>query len=162
MRNLIYLLLVFVLFSCGKQDELGVIYQSKQLAENWEFSEQGKDEWLPAKVPGSVHMDLFHNQQIDDPFFENNEPKQRWIETKNWTYRTTFEVDSLNLSSQRNSLKFDGLDTYAEVYLNGTLILTANNMFRSWEVTVRHLLQLGANELIIKFESPVLHNKKTV
>ena len=159
MKNIIYLTLVFVLLSCSKQEEVGVIYQSQQLEGNWEFSEQGKNEWFPAKVPGSVHMDLLNNQQIEDPFFENNELKQRWIENKNWSYRTTFEVDSLNLSSQRNSLKFDGLDTYANVFLNDTLILTANNMFRSWEVLVQDLLHLGTNELRIELESPVLHNK---
>ncbi len=162
MKKLLYLLIPLVLASCEEVVEHEVIFRSNQLGEHWEFSESGKSNWLPAKVPGSVHMDLFKNQIIEDPFFENNEHKQRWIEDKNWTYKTEFIVDSLNLSAQRNSLKFNGLDTYAKVYLNDTLILTANNMFRTWEVPVHKLLQLGKNELRIDFESPILHNKKAV
>jgi len=162
MKNLAYLLILFTFVSCGKQEELDVIFQSSQIVKNWQFTEQDKDEWLPAKVPGSVHMDLFQNQVIEDPFFENNEHKQRWIENRNWTYKTTFKVDSLNLSAQRNNLNFNGLDTYAKVYLNDTLILTANNMFRTYDVPVHELLQLGWNELRVEFESPILHNKKAV
>ncbi len=162
MKKLFYLFLPLLFASCSNQSEHEIIFQSKVISENWEFSEAGKSEWHPAKVPGSVHMDLFHNQIIADPYFENNELKQRWIETKNWTYRTTFEVDSLNLSAQRNNLKFNGLDTYAKVYLNNALILTSNNMFRTWEVPVHDLLQLGMNELRIEFESPINHNKEAV
>lgn len=162
MKQLIYITVLLSILSCSNIQEHEVIFQSALISDNWEFSEQDKDKWLPAKVPGSVHMDLFANQLIEDPFYENNEIKQRWIENKNWTYRTTFEVDSLNLSSQRNSLKFNGLDTYAKVYLNNNLILTADNMFRTWEVPVHDLLKNGKNELRVEFESPITHNKQAV
>ena len=162
MKQLVYCYLALLLLSCTENKEYEVIFRTKVIADNWEFSEEGKNEWYPATVPGSVHMDLFNNELIDDPFYENNEHKQRWIETKNWNYRNSFEVDSLNLSAQRNNLLFKGLDTYAKVYLNNEHILTASNMFRSWEVPVQDLIELGKNELRIEFESPIHHNKEAV
>ncbi len=39
-------------------------------------------------------------------------------------------------------LRFNGLDTYAKVYLNNSLILSANNMFRSWEIEIQDLIKL--------------------
>ena len=162
MKNIIYLFILCTFISFNKQEERGIISQTKIISNNWEFSEHNKNKWLPATVPGSVHIDLFNNGIIEDPFFENNEIKQRWIENKNWSYKTEFTVDSVNLSAQRNNLKFNGLDTYAKVYLNDRLIVTANNMFRTWEVSVHEILHLGKNELRIEFESPILHNKKGV
>jgi beta-mannosidase len=52
-------------------------------------------------------------------------------------------------------LNFEGLDTYADVYLNDKLILQANNMFRTWEINVKPLVKLGANQLRVLLHSPV-------
>ena len=48
-------------------------------------------------------------------------------------------------------LVFDGLDTYADVYLNGRLILRANNMFRGYRVDVKPLVKKWGNKLQITF-----------
>jgi beta-mannosidase len=162
MKKLLYLYFIILLASCSQKESHEIVFQAKVISDGWEVTEEGKDKWYPARVPGSVHLDLFRNQVIPDPFYENNEQELRWMENKNWSYRTTLEVDSLNLSAQRNSLRFNGLDTYAKVYLNGALILTANNMFRTWEVPVKELLKLGINELRVDFESPILHHKQAV
>jgi beta-mannosidase len=111
--------------------------------------------WRPAQVPGSVHLDLLHNNLIPDPFFRDNEAKLQWIEDADWEYRTTVQVTPDLLARKNVDLVFEGLDAYAEVYLNDKLILTADNMFREWRVPVKSLLKPGANQLRILFPSPI-------
>jgi len=106
-------------------------------------------------VPGCVHTDLLANKLIEDPFYRDNEKKQQWIDKKDWEYRTTFPVTAQTLAHENVELLFDGLDTYAEVYLNEQLVLKADNMFRTWRVNVKPTLKTGDNSLRILFRSPV-------
>ncbi|MFD0941146.1 beta-mannosidase [Pedobacter boryungensis] len=126
---------------------------SQKLNANWSFQEQDNAKWYPAKVPGEVHVDLMANKLIPDPFYRDNEKKVQWIEKENWDYKSTFSVLPTVFKKQRIELIFDGLDTYADVYLNGKLILQANNMFRQWKIDVKKLVRLKDNKLLIRFRS---------
>ena len=126
-----------------------------QIHTGWQFREVGKTDWYTATVPGCVHTDLLHNKLIDDPFYRDNEKKQQWIEKKDWEYTAKFEVPAKILERERVELVFEGLDTYAKVYLNEKLLLNADNMFRTWRVDSKQLLKAGANTLRIFFRSPV-------
>lgn len=127
----------------------------KELNLNWEFSQAGENDWLPAEVPGTVHTDLLSNNRIEDPFYRLNELDQQWIDKVDWEYKTTFDVDDNFLKRDRVILDFKGLDTYADVTLNGTNILSADNMFREWQIDVKDHLKTGKNELHILFRSPI-------
>jgi beta-mannosidase len=131
---------------------------SIMLNTNWQFRQVGTQTWYPATVPGTVHTDLMDNGLIDDPFKDNNEKKLQWIENENWEYRMVFDVEPNQFNQKHHELYFEGLDTYAEVFLNGKPILDANNMFRSWRVDVTGQLKEKANELHIVFTSPILKN----
>ena len=50
---------------------------------------------------------------------------------------------------------FEGLDTYADVYLNDALVLKADNMFRTWRVDCKRVLKPGDNILRVRFRSPI-------
>lgn len=126
-----------------------------ELQNNWEFRQAGKDAWLPAEVPGCVHTDLLKNNKIEDPFYRLNEHDLQWIDKKDWEYKTHFQIDDKMLTKDKVELHFEGLDTYAEVYLNGEHILSADNMFREWNVDCKNLLEPGKNELQILFKSPI-------
>src|SRR6266700_1325560 len=117
------------------------------------------DGWMPATVPGCVHTDLLANRKIADPFFGQNEKDQQWIDKVDWEYRTTFSVDEGLLSREKIELDFRGLDTYAEVFVNGASVLTADNMFRSWRVAVKPRLRKGENTLLVRLRSPITHVK---
>jgi beta-mannosidase len=130
-------------------------YVEISIKENWKFRQADKDEWMPAKIPGTVHTDLIQNGVIEDPFYRFNETDIQWIEDKDWEYRTSFSVDKKILQKQVVKLAFDGLDTYADVYLNDQKILEVENMFVGWEVDCKELLVEGENELRIFFHSPV-------
>ena len=119
--------------------------------EPWNFRKGNDNQWFPAKVPGTVHTDLLANKLIPDPFIGANEKQLQWIENEDWQYQTTFTISKAELKHQNAILHFDGLDTFAEVYLNGTKILSADNMFRTWKVDVKRVLKVGQNKLQITF-----------
>lgn len=128
------------------------------LHDNWEFKQAGTKEWKPAEVPGVVHTDLLRHGLIPHPWKGTNEQKVQWIEQEDWVYQTTFNLKSSQLKRDGLDLVFEGLDTYAEVKLNDKLILEANNMFRTWRVNVKELLNKGQNNLEIRFKSPIKEN----
>jgi beta-mannosidase len=121
----------------------------------WEFRQAGTSVWKPTKVPVSVHTALLQNGMIEDPFYRDNEEKLQWIEQEDWEFQTSFSAEPEVLARKHVELVFKSLDTYAQVFLNDTLILEANNMFCSWTVDVKKWLKPGANKLHIYFESPI-------
>ena len=52
-------------------------------------------DWMPAKVPGSVHADLLRAGFIPDPYTDMNSLLCEWVEHKWWAYRTTFDRPAL-------------------------------------------------------------------
>jgi beta-mannosidase len=130
------------------------------LKSDWQFRQVGKEEWHPATVPGTVHTDLLNNKLIKDPFYRTNEKDLQWIENEDWEYKTTITVGEALLKRQHIELCFKGLDTYATVYVNEQLLLTANNMFRQWKADAKPLLKKGENEIRIRFKSPITATKE--
>ncbi len=127
-------------------------WQFRQVAAGAQDAESG---WLPATVPGDVHLDLLANKKIPDPFFRDNESKLQWIENESWEYRLNFDVTPALLARSHVDLVFDGLDAAAQVYMNGAQVLAANNMFRVWRVPVKSRLHAGRNLLRVVFPSPI-------
>jgi beta-mannosidase len=134
---------------------------SRMLDSGWQFRAVGNmnhadvKQWHPAQVPGVVHTDLLHNSLIPDPFDRDNEFHLQWIGLTDWEYQTRFQVDAAALGHDHVDLVFEGLDTFADVYLNDQAILQANNMFRSWRIPAKALLKPGQNTLRIVFHSAV-------
>ena len=130
---------------------------SMSLDQGWEFrqvvsnADGDAQEWLPAAVPGDVHLDLLANKKIPDPFYRDNEAKLQWIEDASWEYRLDFDVAADFLARANADLVFDGIDAAAQVFLNGALVLDADNMFRIWRVPAKDHLHVGKNELRIVF-----------
>jgi len=130
-------------------------------------------QWLPAQVPGSVHTDLLALGRIPDPFVADNELHVQWVAERDWEYRLTFQVlpdpsaapgtgpsaalGTGLLAEERIFLICEGLDTLADVTLNGQPVGHAENMFRHYRWDVTSLLVEGENELRIFFPSPVTY-----
>lgn len=124
-------------------------------SEKWKFKNSRENNWLTASVPGTVHLDLMNNKIIPDPYKDENEKKVQWIENEDWDYQTSFNISSKDLENQNIELIFNGLDTFSEIYLNGKLIQSTDNMFRKWTVPVKQSLKKGENILQVKFRSAV-------
>jgi len=129
--------------------------ESVTLSEGWTFRQERLRNWHPATVPGTVHTDLMAIGSIGDPFFGLNERAVQWIDKEDWLYEKHFEVTEAQQQRARRELTFYGLDTYADVWLNDTLILEADNMFRTWHADVTRLTHVGKNHLRVRLYSPV-------
>ena len=146
-------LFAFALLSCTTKENKSAVQQ--EIDSGWQFRQVGKNDWLPATVPGVVHTDLMNHGVIDDPFFRLNERDVQWVDKEDWEYKTTLTASPALFEKENIELYFKGLDTYADVYLNDNLILSADNMFREWRVPVKTVLKKGENELRVYFHSPV-------
>ncbi|MDR1948844.1 MAG: glycoside hydrolase family 2 protein, partial [Spirochaetaceae bacterium] len=126
----------------------------QKLHVNWKMKNCSDKEWLPAAVPGSVYSDLLNNKKMEDPFWRDNEDKAFALMENDFEYVNSFAVSQALLNSDRVVLRCEGLDTLAELYLNGTLLGKADNMHRIWEFDVKKQLKKDENSLRIVFRSP--------
>ncbi|KAK4498081.1 hypothetical protein PRZ48_010737 [Zasmidium cellare] len=128
---------------------MAFVRRSIALSDGWEFKAQGDSapasakEWIAAQpIPSTVHQDLLAIKAIPDPFLAKNEEQVQWIGEQVWTYRTKFTTPEAarRASDLEKHLVFQGLDTYATVWLNGKPILRSENMFVTHRVDVSNVL----------------------
>ena len=153
LKNYMKLFTFALMFLSCTMTYANVIQQ--EINTGWKFRQARLTNWYPATVPGVIHTDLYANRIIEDPFFRLNERGQQWVDKEDWMYETYFDVSGETMAKHNTILFFSGLDTYADVYLNGKLVLKADNMFREWKVDVKGKLKPDSNQLHIYFHSPI-------
>ena len=128
-----------------------------RLAEGDQHAKDHRDaaQWHAATVPGTVQTDLLGAKLLPDPYFRDNEAKVQWVGLSNWQYQSTFIVDKATLQRDHVDLVFDGLDTFADVYLNGIKLTATDNMFRRWRIPAKSSLHEGKNTLEVRLYSPI-------
>ena len=142
------LVLILVCCSCQPKHDLP---QTIELNNHWKFKKVNDTVWRSATVPGNLFSDLLDHNLIEDPFIGNNEENVQWVSETDWEYKLEFDLDEETLEKKHLELNFEGLDTYALIYLNDSLIVKTNNMFRSWNVDVKSILK-AENELRLVFQ----------
>jgi beta-mannosidase len=130
------------------------------LDQGWSFRQADKAEWRSAEVPGVVQTDLLRHGLIPDFMHGSNIDSVQWVELKDWEYRRALLVHDSLLRHEHLDLVFKGLDTFAEVYLNDSLIGKADNMFRTWAWDIRRAVRRGENELKVIIRSPIKEGEK--
>ena len=128
------------------------------LCGEWDFRQSGSEHWIRASVPGCVHTDLMSAGLIDDPFYGRNEKSIQWIGEKDWEYRKTFTISEADLLVSNMWVVLEGVDTYADISVNGLPVGTTDNMFRTWRFDISDKLKVGDNQLTIRFESVFRHD----
>ncbi|MEI5521142.1 glycoside hydrolase family 2 protein [Streptomyces brasiliscabiei] len=103
------------------------------LTEGWILRHEGGS--LPAVVPGCVHTDLLAAGLIPDPFLGRNESEVAWVGRREWTYEVELP-DVGAVGHDQVDLVFDGLDTAAEIRLDGRVLGSVRNMHRSYRFDV--------------------------
>lgn len=131
-----------------KQIPLNGVWTMGPVGEGWE---------IPAQVPGSVYQDLLNAGRMPDPFYRENELEVFPLMEKDYRYHRAFQMDQALLDSDALLLRCEGLDTLAELRLNGQLIGRADNMHRTWEFDLREAAHPGENHLEITFFSPLAY-----
>ena len=151
MKIRISIILITLFFGCSTpQNEILEI-------KKWDF--KYNRDWLKADVPGNNFSDLLDQNVIPDPFYGTNEDSVQWVSEREWVYRSNFKLSQKFLLKDKHEIIFHGLDTYASVYLNDSLILNANNMFRKWNVPLKGILK-ERNILVVKFQPTSFHENK--
>jgi beta-mannosidase len=133
---------------------------SQTLNGNWLLRQRGTEDWLQASVPGGVHIDLLADGRIANPFYGDNEAGVQWVAEKDWEYRRYFYPTAQLLAQEKVFLVCKGLDTLADVRLNGNILGLAANMFQTWQWEVKGLLKEGENRLDILFHSPAAYARQ--
>lgn len=112
-------------------------------------------EWLPAEVPGHVHLDLVRAGVIADPLTQRYELGSQWIDEEDWHFETEFAFHP-DAQRPRRVLHFEGLDTVATVWLNGECIGEHDDMFVPLDLDVGDRLVSGNNTLRVEFRSALV------
>ena len=120
----------------------------------WKLYIDGQGEAIPAEVPGSVYHDLLRAGKMEDPFYRDNELKALALMDHDFTYVTEFEVAEQLRACEEVLLRFDGIDTVADIFLNDNRVASVCNMHRTFEYPVKALLREGMNELRVALHSP--------
>ncbi|WP_163192577.1 beta-mannosidase [Clostridium thermarum] len=111
-------------------------------------------DYMNAVVPGSVYSDLLRNNKMEEPYYRDNELKALKLMEEDYEYCKSFDITKDMVNCEEIILHFDGLDTLADIYLNGYHMGFVNNMHRVWEFEVKKYLKDDDNELKIVFHSP--------
>lgn len=121
---------------------------------DWTLDIIGGNAGIPATVPGSVYNDLIEAKILEDPYYRANEEQALPVMEKDFRYARTFLVNQSLLSHDIVVLRMEGLDTIADVSVNGMRVLHAENMHRAWEADVTDVLAEGENTIEVLFRSP--------
>jgi len=114
--------------------------------------------WITANVPGDVHSALVERGLITDPYFGHQDQNSRWIEDREWWYRTQFDYILEPDRGERHELVFEGLDTFATIYVNGLEVGKTDNMLLAHTFDVTKVLRSGWNAISVKFDPLRLHH----
>lgn len=123
--------------------------------DGWTVREKGAASGYEAKAPCTVLSVLRENNKIDDIFYRENEEGAKACLEKDYEFIKRFNVSGEHMQQDSVELVFYGLDTSAEIFLNGSRLGAARNMHRTYRFDVKEKLHVGSNELCIAFESPL-------
>jgi len=109
--------------------------------------------YFDAAVPGEMHLELWRQGIIADPYVGTNVLACRWVEEMFWSYRRTFAAPAeARAAGVRAWLVFDQLDLVASVVLNGQEVGKHANVFYPCRVEVTGALREGENVLAVHLD----------
>lgn len=124
------------------------------LNDRWKMNKSGCSEKLDCCVPCSVYKTLIEHGKIPDPYYRENEFISTEICDDDYDFSTEFEASAELLGNSRVILRFDGIDTLADVFVNDCFAGSADNMHRTWEFDVKKAVKAGRNKIVVKIKSP--------
>ena len=142
-------MLLFAFMGCQKAESQNVIEQS--LNQGWTLTGDTLSIKMQVDVPSVVQQSLYENGVIPHPYLGTVENQLLWISDHVWDYALRFDVDEGLLEKEFVELVFEGLDTYADISLNGYELISTDNQFREWKVDVKRYLKEKDNLLEVHF-----------
>ena len=120
---------------------------------------------IPAVVPGNFELDMVRAGLLEDPYFGTNITKLRALEDRHLIYKTTFDKPAL-ADNELPVIRFEGIDTYAIIYINGVHSMYTDNMFLTYEIPLSRreweFLKDKDNELTVHILPTMIHAQENV
>ena len=126
----------------------------------WRMKQAGEPEWHRGSVPGTVYTDLLSDHTIVDPYVGENEDEVRDLSYNDYIYEREFQITKEVLTNERNILVCKGIDTIAELFVNGKFAGSCENMHREYEFDLTGMLTEGENHIRVYFHSPMKYMQK--
>ncbi len=121
----------------------------------WMVSSSWLDEKIPINIPDSVYGALMDAGKLADPYYGENQYKTTELSNKEYVFEKSFEMDAELSECKKIYLRFHGVDTLADVELNGKKVGKTENMHCTYEFDVTNVISRGGNILRVKFYSPI-------
>lgn len=112
---------------------------------------------IEGSVPGNFELDMQAAGLADDFFYADNILKAQDYENYSLWYYREFEIS--DFPKTEDYIVFEGIDTFADIYLNGELLATTDNMLIPYEFIVSEKL-CKKNELIVHIKPTVPEAQK--
>lgn len=132
----------------------------REISTDWRMHTAGQEDWQEAVVPGTVYTDLYRNGNMPDPYWKDHACAVLSLMELDYEYETEFICEQKLQEQKRIFLRFDGIDTLADIYLNGVWVGTAMNMHRTWEYPVKNTIRAGKNKLTVRLHSPLKYIRR--
>ncbi|NGY05857.1 glycoside hydrolase family 2 protein [Solimonas terrae] len=114
----------------------------------------GGDAWIPCPAPGDTYLALHRAGRIPHPLADRNEAACSWVRDREWWWRIRFDADAPE-PNERVQLCFEGLDTYATIWLDDTLLGSCDNMFTPLRFDIGTALRKASSHvLLVRFAPP--------
>ena len=137
------------LAGCQTVEKPNVVVQS--LDQGWTLTGDTLSINMQVDVPSVVQQSLCENGLISHPYLGAVENDLLWISEHPWDYTLRFDANKELFEKENIELTFEGLDTYAEVSLNGYELFSADNQFREWKADAKPFLKEKDNLLEVHF-----------
>ena len=111
---------------------------------------RGNAPHISATVPGNVELDLFRAGIEPDPFYAENIYRFRRYEFYCWQFERTVTVEK---NDKKYELVFEGLNCFADVYVNDVPVGTAANAMIAHRFDVTRALKNGENLITVRISS---------
>ncbi|XP_065912906.1 beta-mannosidase-like [Dysidea avara] len=115
---------------------------------------------IPAMVPGQIHMDLYNDGKIGNPYYRFNDTEQQWVALQTWIYSRPFDMSNHSIDYKSVWLKCDGIDTVANITINDDIVGRTSDQHRQYYFDILDSITEGPNTLEISFESVALYSER--
>lgn len=120
---------------------------------NWELRSEEGEMLCPVEVPGTVVSGLYAAGKIEHPYYRENEYEIREMFWKDYQFVRSFTVSREFLGQKELTLVCEGLDTLAQILINGKELASTDNMHRTYRFPIKEYVHEGENEICIIFRS---------
>lgn len=121
--------------------------------QNWKLTRLSDGSEFPAHVPGDITRDLYLAGKIPDPYYADNFKTLGWVAAEDFDYVGTFTLDESDLAHFEIALSVMGIDTFADISVNGKHICKTDNMFLAYEPAVQQAVRAGENTVRISMHA---------